>query len=548
MKKIAIKKNATYQVTVSIFIALLTFTIHCLVKMPFLKDNFLLADDLKYIPKWQINGFFFATQGILVFEKLLSLFYWIAQEPGSLRVVIIVFFSISLGIVSFVFLYEISIVPVILMAVLAALIPMGVDQGIFIVGSYPMIGASLIFIAFSLIYLSTYHKRSRGLLIIIGYLFVTLAQLVHPIYSLAPLAFLLLAPAFERNYIYVNIICILTSYLLRVAIMPAKTYHYSSLKGWVDYSIYSLLQQTKISIAYLWSTLSVHNRILIILIGCTGAYFLFDSFLKKVESNNRKILVALFFLFLSVLTFFPTLVLNVTRTRYYYAPQLFLFLSFIMFTAGITQPTNSRKYLVNILYSFLCVSLFFNTNQFQIDRFTKVQQAQHAIKECVSKEYNSNSPTDSKNDQIVFFLNHMPSLFTGAYNHWSTWFLRYQTGNENVIGLVGTKSLCNVDPIVAKYKDHSPEYWSAAVINGKELSYRIHMKGIELNRNTFVFQQTNRGFDLLPYIIIHRNNGDFIAAKQGMPFQKVLPNDPMLKEALKFGYIWPIKGAKYSRP
>jgi hypothetical protein len=505
--------------------------------MPFLTDKILLADDLIYIPKWQIQGFYIAEQGILVFAKFLSIISGLSHEPGLLRMAFIFIFSLAFGIFSFAMLYEFSTLTVALFALLSALIQMGVDQAIFIVGSYPMLGVALVLTAFSFIYLSSRCKGKLLTLMIPGYIFVTLAQLVHPVFSLVPLAFLVLTPLFEKKYAIINMVCISISYGLRIVLTSTYTYHYSQLKGWVDYSIGSIFNEISRSVTYVWSTINIDGKILISLLFCSGFVF-FLSMLKKKKYeriNKNKALIALFFIVVSALTYGPTVVINGLKTRYFYAPQLFCLLSFMIFTTAMARSRYKRLF-VNTLLAFLCISFWVNILEFHKNRFTGIQHTQRVIKNCLDNHY---LPAASANDQTIIFLNRIPSYFTGAYNHWSTWFLRYQTGNKNLIGLVGTKALCSADPIVNKYKDHNKEYWGVKIINGKELSYRIRMKGLETNRNTFAFEQTKDGFVPVPFLIIPASSGAFQVAKWGKPFKIITPDDPVLQEVMQVGFRWP---------
>jgi|GEM_PF-5441307 len=539
MKTVPPEKNITCRITTAAAISIVTFITLYAIRMPFLTDNFLISDDLIYIPKWLIEGFHIAEQGILVFAKFLSFIFILFQEPGLLRIAFIFIFSLAIGFFSFALFYEFSALTLTLFALLSALIQMGVDQAMFIVGSYAILGTSLVLTAFSFIYLSSQVKKNPLALMITGYFFTTLAQLVHPTFSLIPLAFLVLTPVFNKKYAVLNIICIALSYFTRFFLISTYTYHYSKKKGWVSYSIDNILTQVERSVTYVWSTITIDGKILVALLFCTGFILLLNR-LRKGKSNSfdkNKAIVALFFLILSIFTFGPTSILNGTTSRYLYAPQLFLLISLMLFTAAMAQK-GYEKLIVNILLSLLCISFYINTQEFYKNRFTELQQTQRVIKECLNEQYPPAAA--SPNDQIIILMDHMPRSFTGAYNHWSTWFLRYQTGNKNLIGLVGPKSFCHANPIVEKYKDHDDEYWDVRIIKGKETSYRITMKGLEIDRNTFAFEETDDGFTPIPFLIIPAHAGSYYIAKHGKTFQTVSSDDPALQKAEAVGFFWPI--------
>lgn len=544
MKILTTEKVITYRIAIAAAISLVTFIVLYATKMPFLTDNFILSDDLIYIPKWLIEGFSLNDQGIKVFAKFLSIIFVLFQEPGLMRIAFIFTFSLAIGIFSYALSYEFSAITVTLFALLSALIQMGVNQAVFILGSYPMLGVALILIAFSFIYLSSHYKEKALVLMISGYLFVTLVQFVHPVFIVVPFSFLVLSPLFNKKHAIINIVCVAVSYVPRVALtlMPANTYHYSKMKGWTVYSVDHIINQAVKGITYVWSAININGQILVVLLFCAGFAFLMISIKKNKHSrvNINKEVIALFFLVLGALTFFPTTILSHLTSRYFYAPQMFCLMSLMIFTAAMARR-GYGKLFVNTLLALLCVSFYMNAKEFHKNRFAVLQHTQTAIKNCLENQY---VPAASSNDQVIVFLNRYPSFFTGAYNHWSTWFLRYQTGNKNLIGLVGTKSLCSANPIVEQYKDHNEEYWDIKIVNGKEYSYRIMMKGIEKNRNTFAFEQTKEGFAPIPFLVIPSKSGLFHIAEFGKPFRMVSSEDLAFQEAVSVGFSWPVKELK----
>jgi hypothetical protein len=413
---------------------------------------------------------------------------------------------------------------------------MGVDQGLFLVGSYPILGVSITLIAFSLIYSASKYNANPLLLIIPGYIFATLAQLTHPVFIFVPCAFLIFLPIFNKKYAIINVIFIAASYLFRFMLMSTYIYHYPNLKGWVDYSFDSILVKTGQSIDYVLSSISIDGKFLLAMIVLLLIAFLITAWRKfSIQTADRnKILIPSFFLIVAILTYGPTVVIKSINTRYFYAPQLFFMMALILSVMHITK-NKRQKYIINAVVILLCASFYANSLDFHRERFDSIRQVQTSIKIGLSKHYNTSA---TKNDQVVVLVNQLPGHFTNGYNHWSTWFLRYLTGNKQLIGLVGDKKMCSIDPIVNHYKDHGDEYWGVRTYNNKDLSYRLRMKGIEFDRNTYVFHETKLGISPIKFLSIPSNDGLFHIAETGKPFKTVKIDSPAFRNAISNCYIW----------
>lgn len=520
------------------------FTLHT-IKMPFLADDFLIEDDLIQIPKWQYQNFSPPAQGIPTFTCFLSLAFKFFREAALIRMSLIAVFAFSIGLFSYVMLYEYSIITVGFLALLIALVQMGVDQGILIVGSYPMLGVSMTLIAFSLIYSASRKMANPLLLIIPGYIFATLAQLVHPIFIFVPCSFLILLPIFNKKYAVINIICIAASYIVRLFVMSTYIYHYSSLKGWIDYSIDAIFLKNLNSIDYVLLSINRDGKILLAMTVLLFFALLINMFTKDnfKQFDRTKILTPIYFLILAILTYGPTVVITHINTRYFYAPQLFCIMALILSILQLSKG-KLQRYIINTMLILLCISFYINSKEFHNNRFENLRQMQSNIKRSLLKDYINSA---SKNDQIILLMNQLPEHFTSGCNHWSTWFLRYYTENRHLIGLVGDKDMCRVYPIVDKYKDHGDEYWGIKKYNGKDLSYRIRMKGIEFHRNTYAFQETKAGISPIPFLSIPSKDGLFHIAESGMPFKTVDTDNPLFLRSLKNCFMWDIKDINFNQ-
>lgn len=533
------------RVIVAVSIMLVAFITLYNTKMPFITNNFLVEDDLINIPKWQFQGFSYSSQGIPTFSYFLSFLFKYLREPALIRMVLMAVFACSISLVSYVLLYEYSIVAVGCLAILTTLVQMGVDQGILIVGSYPMFGVSITLIAFSLIYSSSKNMANPLLFIIPGYIFATFAQLVHPVFIFVPCSFLILIPNFNKKYALINIIFIAASYIVRILVMSTYIYHYKNLKGWTDYSLDAILLKIRKSIDYILSNINGNGKILLIMIFLLFFGLLINKLTKNdfKQFDRIKILTPIYFLILAILTFGTTAVIRNINARYYYAPQLFFIMALILSAVQLSK-NKLQRYSINTMIILLCVSFYINSKEIHKNRFEKIRQMQSNIKRSLSKNYIYSA---SKNDQIIILMNQLPKHFTYGLNHWSTWFLRYQTGNRHLIGLVGDKKMCGVDPFVDNYKDHSREYWCIKKYNGKDVSYRIRMKGIEYHRNTYAFQETKAGISLIPSLAIPSKDGLFYIAESGKPFESVDTDNPAFLRTLENCYMWDIEDITYNQ-
>lgn len=181
-------------------------------RSPYIFQRFFLADDLRFIPGWFLDGFQMVEAGCLVFARFLKYSHELFNDIYIERLVFLVGLALAFSVFSTLVVGKVKLEELLLFAIITALVPAGIDQSIFVVGSYPTFGVSLLLIGGTFIAQS--YRRGRHILLPVGYTFFALALLVHPAFLLAPLACFFLIPKLNIREVLINALLVAATYLV----------------------------------------------------------------------------------------------------------------------------------------------------------------------------------------------------------------------------------------------------------------------------------------------------------------------------------------------
>ena len=217
--------------------------------------------------------------------------------------------------------------------------------------------------------------------------------------------------------------------------------------------------------------------------------------------------------------------------RYLVASLAFSLLFIILFVAaiGFFKLTNAKNKLISI-----CLLLVILVNGYLVFEKTNTTYFSRLnLQNFLSQNFQNVAKKWPEKSQVVVLWSKGDFVTpTGGYNHWSTWYLKFISGRDDIIGLVWPQSSISRLPFVKKYKDHDSEYWE---LRGKRSS-RIRMKGLEKDRPTFVYQIDEKGnFSLYDGVVFMLEKPVFIQA--GKSLLEAEPYSPAKQRRNTF--IWP---------
>ena len=513
--------------------------IAALTRWDFLGD-FLLYDDTIYLPKAIYNHPTVAGLNQYRVIDAVSVF----RSVVVLKCIPLFISAINSALIASIFLVYVRTMRTewaILLGLLIGSVPIAPDQIIFVTGSHPTF--SLFFILLAMfIYGQALHASSRKFLY-----YITLTTLVLLLASTFAAVSTLGVIAMSAWIVATWVVCYkeksdfsqyglalgisilsVTAYFLYVY----KDYHYTGLVGWVDISLSQIIQNLIISVGRVGVLYGdVHSLpfsifVLIAVIGSGAAIMQWKidgrssvQFSQNIPDRPKNLLIlGVISIIASALTFGPSAVTTSMLDRYLIAPFVLATLSLVAFALYYfgRSFTGGRQTVFRAVILILLALNIYTTHVRTHERFDSFLITHLKVKQFVSYE----GKIWPSNAQVVFLLSkpgyNSPII---GFNHWSTWYFRYLTGNLNILGLLGTVASLGHYPMVEQYRDHADEYWDHT--SGR--SRRIQMKGIEAARPLFVYLQNSAGeFQVVDHVILG-SNGNLRRVDFGMVFNKSGP-------------------------
>jgi hypothetical protein len=522
--------------------------------------DFLIEDDTIFLPKallgfntypgWNIYRL---IDGVSVFNSI-SMLKFIPLVSFALNAVLI---TMNLK----VYVRSINNTLAMLAGLAIGTIPISADQIIFVTASHPTL--SLSFMLLALLMFGLALRSPKGLFLLyatISALAMLNAASFSPVGRLAPVTFLVWVVV---GWIIFRVQCDgipQARWILGLVVggfsaviyftTMYNEYHYTGLKNWVEFSTGRIIINlgnafdSVGSIYGPWYSLSFFI-IIFISVSILAVFALVSIRSDKKQKSDAithedKAIMLIFMLSsltLSASSFAPGSITTALLNRYLVAPFTLFLLSIVAFFFYLSiYQFNSRQ---KIVLGVLLLSLFFLNGVLSYAHINNTYKFHFATHGAVKRLVENDSALWPSNAQVVVLLTqHGYSAPTSGYNHWSTWYLRYLTGNAEIIGLLGRANWVGVYPFVEQYRDHDQEYWDHSGLRSK----RIKMKGIEKERPLFVYEQNESGdFSAVDQVIFDSPNG-LVAV--------VFGNTYGIREGKNFGkiscdsepsniYVWP---------
>ena len=494
----------------SIIVFLVIFICHLVLKSDAIFGNFLIADDLILFPRAILgidggSGWHYHLSAYLLQSLVLQKVYYLFL------------FSIS-AVLLWLILYRFFQRKGILLAALlvAFLAPMTVDQGIFISGSHPAVGLAMSGIGFLLSYRALCGNHKYGIRVLLAilagifYLFAALFSTLFPLIFLAPLLF----PWWHNKYLVgskwklVGLLLISTFTVplvqfIRYSLFNARIVsHYHSIQGWVDYSLTNVINQ---GIKF-FQTFTEQFGIAALFLLLALLVLIFGIFLNRPKGEEPKynrsetphfVAGLLFLSAVFVLTMAPISATVFMWYRYVLVPGIFvILLAFLALDYALNGLNKKYTFLqsskiyacLSLIVLLILVGFVFNSYYRACDTYHRSYD--NLIKtELMLENFILNEQHDwEENAQIVILVEDFPGEFTAGFNHWSTWYLRFISKRQDVIGLIGQEKWLKHYPFVDEWRNYGEEYFYETERAGKPFTSKIKMKGLELERPTYIYR------------------------------------------------------------
>lgn len=390
-----------------------------------------------------------------------------------------------------------------------ALLPIAVDQFVFVNGSHPTAGLVIGLSGVAVLPLHTQNSVEAHVRYLTASLLIAMSSLVTPVFSLAALVSLsILAVGVaqlvtKRSYVtgairrtlLVSHSLLFTALSLQVINrLSGSRYHYDELPGWVDYSLAQVFRGLRAIFTLGWP-----SAYTLVLIWCIAAASAFYRTRPSMQSGRLSLRAWILFSLAAVASA-PVSVVTSFVPRYRVAPVTLLVVLVVLLLSGEgagSSPDSPRANVKRpplllhpgsqqrIASIFVVVAISITAGNDLRDAtaganigFRHVENAVSLVGELPDGPW-----------QIIVILPDEHRMTTNGYNHWSTWQLRALIGNTDVIGIIAaTSDLQRSDPNffwVDRYQDHSrDDYWG---ISGNGRAFRRTFIGVERDRPTYVF-------------------------------------------------------------
>ncbi|SFU15388.1 hypothetical protein [Mesorhizobium sp. YR577] len=409
----------------------------------------------------------------------------------ALKVISLCFFGLLAFAISYwLMLVGVGAIGATLAGVVIALYPASIDQGLFISGSHPTIGATFVMLAICALTATIRNSLLLAFLgVLIGGLLCLVARLTSPSLFLAPAFPFLIVAASKLAF---GLSTKRTVWLVALSLIPVAFgvylgtgYHYSAIVGWTSFDIATVFASfasalSKISAPLLWA-----NGIAIAFLTALVVV----AALNSRMASRQNLWFSLALIAASALTFAPSAVTTYYLDRYAVAPFILAAVALTAVAAPLITSARLPERTVAFISAIALVLAMQSYGMWQRDRYFSRQLAgAQAIERIVS----ANSEKWPINSQIVILLESPLISPTAGLNHWSTWYVRLLSKRNDIIALAG--NALDSKPWVEKYADHDPQYWE--VVEGR--SRRMPMRGLERARPLFAYRVNKSGYVSCP--------------------------------------------------
>ena len=486
------------------FVLIIVFAALLILKIDFVVHDIMIRDDLTFYPRARMEG----STSLYPTLPVSSWLYRVTAELSPhISWQILAYLTMIAMTATFVYLWLRQVFTSNLVLTSAILLsftsPAVTSMGNFVSGSHGVIGfmfASLGLLFGSRSMVAGTHVTERVALATAAGISFVLASLSSPFFYLffLSLVFYILIPC-RRNLsgIWIPAVFILSPPCMTLSYnLIWNPYHYNNTPGLTDYSFLHMLERLCDYIQYI---VALYGQGLpdLWLAGAAATLSMMLLWIAAKISRPRTqaeelrmkptgILVMLSGLVLSSIPILPTTI-NFAP-RYLFPPMVIAILLLFAIVDWIVRSHSGQFRRTKMLgYILICGLLGYNisiTHSFQNERYGALLRYQPMLAKFI-QEQSSDWPQGA---QIVV-ASEVPSSFTGGVNHWSTGFLRTHTGDETIIGLIGSEDWMDAeDPFVEFYRHHHEQYLKMSKREGRPIRIRRRMFGLVESRPTYAYR------------------------------------------------------------
>jgi hypothetical protein len=486
------------------------FVILVFLRWPWLSYEFLIEDDNIFYGKSYFGEDFLGN------ERIVSVNHWLFDFLVThLRQVIflrLAYLCILSSVLSFVYYALRNIIEgsagILLILIIAATNPVNVEQGLFLIGSHPLIASCFILVStgLMLLFLSEENRVKfyvLSLLVVVSSVLSLNSGSTSQIAPVAFIVFLFYPISVGKQKVEKRILIALTGLLpiiikfIQVKASGNSYNHYSGNAGWLKVSFDNIQTQFSKAISMLVDFIGfsgvVGVTVAIIALLSASLFYLY----KDYDANERRgclkerYVIAFFFLILSALFFGPISIVTTMVPRYLFGSLVFftLFIGIALSANSLSRTLLYKTKLV-ILAVICCFFVVISKNNSK-NNYLDVMWQHREIDTLVSSRLSTWKP----NAQVIIVSDYR---MTQGFNHWSTWYMRYLSKRRDLISVIGVESWLTDVPIVDKYYDHHGVFWKT--VNGR--TRRIKMIGIEEDRPTYIYYKDGEYFSTCKFILL----------------------------------------------
>ncbi|MEQ8701329.1 MAG: hypothetical protein RLT05_32805 [Bauldia litoralis] len=375
--------------------------------------------------------------------------------------------------------------------------PVAVEQPYFVSGAHPTM-ATVFGLAAIASFLRSYddERRFRNAFAASFFLCVVAAAFSPQmfLFPAAPIAWAAAALAFGRIRLrqFVIAVAITGPIVLIAGYVAYKSHHYGGLVGWTEISVSNVLanlvevlsRPIETILAQDLSIRIAHALLVLVLIGLAAVAFIGRdrSAASAVDGRaKRGAFVFVVCVMAAGAAFGPVSITTSFATRYDVPVFIFGALA-ILAPAGMLFRRLPRPAATAL--GVLLVVLATSNMHVRVAVASSMHGASLKAHYRMARIVERDSMDWPASAQVVFMLSDPMTMTTGAFNHWSTWYIRGLAKRRDIIGLVGGEHWVSRGPFVAAYRDNGEEYW--VIVGGR--SRRIKMIGLETDRPLFVYE------------------------------------------------------------
>jgi len=438
------------------------------------------------------------------------------------------------------------------------------DQGFFVTGSHPSLGASFALISFAL-FLAALRQAGRGrdIALFVSAIAAFASSVSSPTTMLVAFVPLLWAAtaqvALKPDWSRLRTVILVGWPILFHLVRGVGSFHYAKQDGWTEMSIENTIGNIgsffSVATAPLYAAGSLASSLFALGVIVALAVTVL-SVIKRDRSERmhydfgKTTRGKMPFLVTAMLcaaiagsaVAAPSLVVTSYLPRYA-APGVVFGLVLLGAPIVFLLDAASRQ---SVRFSLLAFAIFAGAGfyagpKMRNDAFSEMMAGHRAIQRVVD-DY---ADGWVENAQVVILLPQGLYSPTQGYNHWSTGYLRALTLRPDIIALAGDDTRVSMEPFITNWTSHGEVFWA----NNDGVTRRIQMKGLERTRPTYVYRVSleKNSAETVTAVFL-QDDGEFLLLRSGEILENVVGRSATNCTTDEGVFVWRTSGGKRLSP